>query len=57
LVSHIKGRAENKVLRIFGPKRGTGKGREMLSEELHKLYTLPDDIRVITSRRMRWLSM
>jgi hypothetical protein len=48
---------ENRVLRtIFGPKRDevTGEWRELHSEELHILYSSPDIIRQIKSRRMRW---
>jgi hypothetical protein len=47
---------ENRVLRIFGPKRDevTGGWRELYNEELHNLYTSPSIIRMIMSRRMRW---
>jgi hypothetical protein len=48
---------ENRVLRrIFGPKRDevTGKWRKLHNEELHNLYSLPNIVRVINSRRMRW---
>jgi hypothetical protein len=48
---------ENRVLRrIFGPKRDevTGEWRKLHSEELHNLYSFPDIIRQITSRRLRW---
>jgi hypothetical protein len=48
---------ENRVLRrIFGPKRdeGTGEWRKLHSEELHNLYSSPDIIRQVKSRRMRW---
>jgi len=47
---------ENMVLRrIFGPRRDevTGKWR-LHNEELNDLYTLPNIVRVIKSRRMRW---
>jgi hypothetical protein len=47
----------NRVLRgIFGPKRGeiTGDWRKLHSGELHNLYSSPDIIRQIKSRRMRW---
>jgi hypothetical protein len=48
---------ENKVLRrIFGPKRDevTGEWRKSHNEELHILYSSPNIIRQIKSRRMRW---
>jgi hypothetical protein len=44
---------ENRVLRrIFGPKRDevTGKWRKLL----HNLYSSPDNVRQVKSRRMRW---
>jgi hypothetical protein len=44
------------VLRgTFGPKRDevTGKWRKLHSEELHNLYSSPDIVRQIKSRRMR----
>jgi hypothetical protein len=46
---------ENKVLRrIFGPKRDevTGDWRKLHNEELHNLYSSPNIIRMIKSRRM-----
>jgi hypothetical protein len=45
------------VLRgMFGPKRDevTGEWRKLHSGELHNLYSSPDIIRQIKSRRMRW---
>jgi hypothetical protein len=48
---------ENRVLRrIFGPKRDevTGEWRKLHNEELHNLYSSPDIIRPVKSRRMRW---
>jgi hypothetical protein len=47
---------ENSVLRrIFGPERDevTGEWRKFHSEELHILYSSPNIIRQIKSRRMR----
>jgi hypothetical protein len=42
--------------RIFGPKRDevTGEWRKLHSEELHNLYSSPDIIKQVKSRRMRW---
>jgi hypothetical protein len=48
---------ENRVLRrIFGPKRDevTGEWRKLHKGELQNLYSSPDIIRQIKSRRMRW---
>jgi hypothetical protein len=48
---------ENRVLRrIFGPKRDevTGEWRKMHNWELHNLYSSPDIIRQVKSRRKRW---
>ena len=48
---------ENRVLRIvFGPKRDevTGEWRKLHNEELSNLYFLPNIVRVVKSRRMRW---
>jgi hypothetical protein len=48
--------SQNRVLRrIFGPKRDevTGDWRKLHNEDLHNLYSSPNIIRMINSRRMR----
>ena len=48
---------ENRVLRrMFGPKRDevTGELRKLHNEEINDLYSSPNIVRVIKSRRMRW---
>ena len=48
---------ENKVLRrVFGPKMDevTGEWRKLHNVELSDLYSLPNIVRVVKSRRMRW---
>jgi hypothetical protein len=41
--------------RIFGPKSVEhGSWRELHNDELHNLYSSPNFVRVIKSRRMRW---
>jgi len=48
---------ENRVLRkVYGPKRDevTREWRRLHNEELNDLYSLPNIVRVVKSRRMRW---
>jgi len=48
---------QNRVLtRVFGPKRDevTGGWRKLHNEELMDLYSLPNIVRVVKTRRMRW---
>jgi hypothetical protein len=48
---------EIRVLRgVFGPRRDevTGEWRKLHNEELNELYSLPNIVRVVKSRRMRW---
>jgi len=49
---------ENRVLRrVFGPKRDevTGEWRKLHNEKLSDFYSLPNVVRVVKSRRMRWV--
>ena len=62
MVAHIEGGTrlrvfEKRVLRrIFGPKRDevTGEWRKLHDEDLHDMYTSPNIIRGIKSRKMKW---
>ena len=48
---------ENRVLRrVFGPKwdEATEEWRKLHNEELSDLYSLPNIVQVVKSRRMRW---
>jgi hypothetical protein len=47
---------ENRVLRIFGPKRDgvTVEWKKLHNEDFNDLYSSPNIVRVIKSRRMRW---
>jgi hypothetical protein len=41
--------------RIFGPKREEdGSWKKLHNDELHSLYSSPNIVRVIKSRRIRW---
>jgi hypothetical protein len=48
---------ENRVLRrMFGPKKNEGVGGwRVHNEELNNLYASPNIIRMIKSRRLRWV--
>jgi hypothetical protein len=47
---------EKRVLRIFGPKREEGESwRKLHNDELHSLCSSLNIVRVIKSRRMRWV--
>jgi hypothetical protein len=48
---------ENTLLRrVFGPKRDEdGLWRKLHNDEFHSLYSSPNIVRVINSRRMRWV--
>jgi hypothetical protein len=53
---HKLGISENRVLRrIFGPKREEdGSWRKLHIDEFRSLYSSPNIVMVIKSRRMRW---
>jgi hypothetical protein len=59
-VSDFKGRtwriSENRLMRIFGPKRGEviGHWRTVNNQELHNLHSSPILIRVTKLRSMKW---
>jgi hypothetical protein len=47
--------SENSVLRVYGPKtEEDGSWRKLHNDELHSLYSSPNIVRVIKSRRMSW---
>jgi hypothetical protein len=46
---------EHRLRKIFGPKtEEDGSWRRLHNDELHRLYSSPNFVRVIKSRRMRW---
>jgi hypothetical protein len=47
---------ENRVfMRIFGPNgEEDGSWRKLRNDEIHNLYSSPNIVRVIKSRKMRW---
>jgi hypothetical protein len=48
---------ENRSLRrVFGPRRDevTGEWRKLHNEELNNLYSVPNIVRVVNSRRIKW---
>jgi hypothetical protein len=60
LISRVECRLrvfDNRVLRrVFGPKRDevTAEWRKLHNEELNDRYSLPNIVRVVKSRKMRW---
>jgi len=46
-----------RIVSVFGPRRDevTGEWRKWHNEELNDLYSSPNIVRVIKSRRMRWV--
>jgi hypothetical protein len=47
---------ENRVLRIFGPEREEdGSCRKVHNSELHNLYSFSNIVKVIKSKKMRWV--
>ena len=44
---------------VFGPKRDeiTGEWRKLHNEELSDPYSLPNTVRVVKSRKVRWVGM
>jgi hypothetical protein len=59
LVSDIKGGTYTEGVREQGAEENmwskeTGDWRKLDNEELHNLYSSPDIIRMMKSRRMRW---
>jgi hypothetical protein len=60
LVSHSEGGTlrvpENRLLKILGPESYKDKSwRKLHNNELHGVYSSHNIVRVIKSRRMRWV--
>jgi hypothetical protein len=53
----LVGRVKRTVLRkIFGPKKEEdGSWRKLHNDELHNLFSSPNIVKLIKSRRMRWV--
>jgi hypothetical protein len=56
-LSHVRVFESRVLRRIFGPKREevTGEWRKLHNEEIYNLYSFPDIIRQIKSRRVRFV--
>jgi hypothetical protein len=54
---YAEGFREQGLRRIFGPKRDevTGEWRKLHNKQLYALYSSSNIIRVINSRRLRWV--
>ena len=56
LLKKLVGIKDRVLRRVFGPKKDevTGVWRKLHSEELSDRYSLPNIVRVVKSRRIRW---